>query len=74
MREDSSRLKSDARIFLSIVFLLTCIGLVFIYSASSVFALEKFGSAHYFLKKQLLYCIPALGLFLVCASTPCSSY
>jgi cell division protein FtsW len=72
MDDDRVQLRSDAKIFLSIVLLLTCIGLVFIYSASSVFALEKFGSAHYFLKKQLFYCIPAIGFFLVLALIPVS--
>lgn len=44
---------------------LTLIGFVFIYSASSVFALEKFGSATYFLKKQLIYFMFSLiGFFL----------
>lgn len=70
MKEGRVRLKSDIHIFLSIIILLTCIGLVFIYSSSSVFALEKFGSAHYFLKKQLLYCIPAFVIFLFCAFMP----
>ena len=36
-----NKLKSDFRFLLSIVGFLTLIGLVFIYSASSVFALEK---------------------------------
>ncbi|MBL4588199.1 FtsW/RodA/SpoVE family cell cycle protein [Candidatus Babeliales bacterium] len=41
--------------FLSIPFLLNIFGLLFIYSASSVYALEKYGNALYFLKRQLLY-------------------
>ena len=40
--------------------MLTIIGLVFIYSSSPVYALEKCGSAHYYVKKQLLGII--LGL------------
>lgn len=56
------RVKNDLRTFLAIVGLLTVIGLAFIYSSSSVFALEKFGAAHYFLKKQAFY----LGLSLIC--------
>ena len=47
--------KRNLRIFLAIVILLTIIGLVFVYSSSSVFALEKFGASNYFLKKQILY-------------------
>ncbi len=35
----------------TIIFLL-CIGIIFIYSASSIYALEKLGHAHYFAKKH----------------------
>jgi len=60
----SDRLKYDTRIFISIALALTIIGLIFIYSSSSVFALEKKGMAHYFLLKQLFYIIPcAVGFF-----------
>jgi len=60
-----NRLRDDLRNFLVIVLLLNVIGLVFIYSSSSIFALEKHGSAHYFLKKQLFYLIPSmLGFWL----------
>ncbi len=41
--------------FLSIPFLLNMIGLLFIYSASSVYALDKYGDASYFLWRQLGY-------------------
>ncbi|TET35297.1 putative lipid II flippase FtsW [Candidatus Dependentiae bacterium] len=47
-------LRTDLRIFLSIVITLTLIGLVFVYSASSVFAMETFGSSFYFVKKHLI--------------------
>jgi cell division protein FtsW (lipid II flippase) len=56
----SNRLRDDLRNFLAVVLLLNLVGLVFIYSSSSVFALEKHGAAHYFLKKQLFYLIPSL--------------
>jgi len=39
--------------FLATVALLVLIGLIFIYSSSSIFALEKCSSAEYFVKKQL---------------------
>ena len=51
---------TNLTIFLTIIALLILIGMVFIYSSSSVFALEKFGSPHYFVKKQLMGL--ALGL------------
>lgn len=59
------RLKKDARAFVFTALALTIIGLIFIYSSSSIFALEKKGMAHYFLLKQLIYLIPsAMGFFL----------
>lgn len=48
------QLKTDLSCFIGIVVILLIIGLLFIYSSSSVFALEKLGSAHYFLKKQIV--------------------
>ncbi len=64
------RVRNDLRIFLTIVGLLTLIGLVFIYSSSSVFALEKFGEAHYFLKKQFVYFCLSLICFFIFATVP----
>jgi cell division protein FtsW len=56
--------RKDMRIFLFITMLLTLTGFIFIYSSSSVFALEKFGSELFFLKKQLFYFVPSLiGFF-----------
>ncbi len=64
------RLKKDVRGLLSITVFLILIGLMFIYSSSSVFALEQFGSAHYFLKRQALYLIPGLFIFVFFAKIP----
>ena len=47
-------LLTDLHIFLGIVATLIVIGFVFIYSSSSVYALEKFSSSHYFAKRQLI--------------------
>ena len=47
-------LKNDLSFFVGITTILLVTGLLFIYSASSVFALEKYGSAHMYLKKQLI--------------------
>src|SRR3990167_2179796 len=41
------------RLLIAIVSVLVLIGLLFVYSSSSVFALERFGSSFYFLKKQI---------------------
>lgn len=46
------KIKIDLQIILGCVALLIIIGLIFIYSSSSVYALEKFNSAHYFVRKQ----------------------
>ena len=67
-------LRRDARWLLGISALLTVVGLVFIYSSSSIFALEKFGSPHYFLKRQALYLIPAAICFIVGALIPISFF
>jgi cell division protein FtsW len=65
-------LKRDARWVLSISLLLTLFGLVFIYSSSSVYALEKLGSSDYFLKKQAFFLIPSFLGFLFFALVPIS--
>lgn len=46
------QLRFDLKLFLSCVAILVSIGLLFIYSSSSIFALERFGSAAFFVKKQ----------------------
>lgn len=58
MNKRTNPLKNDIRLFLAVIMALILIGTLFIYSSSSVYALERFGSAHYFVKK---HCI---GLFL----------
>jgi cell division protein FtsW len=65
-----SRLRSDLRSFLGIVVALNVLGLIFIYSSSSIFALEKCGSAHYFLKKQFFFLIPSVLGFFAFALVP----
>lgn len=70
MANSKSKLKSDLKIFLTIVATLILLGLVFIYSASSAYALEKFGSSGYFLKKQLISLLIGLCLFSFFAVTP----
>lgn len=51
-------------VFFTIITFLLIIGLIFIYSASSVFALEKFGNPHYYVKKQIIALVIGLcGMF-----------
>lgn len=63
-------LRRDLRALLAIAAVLTLLGLIFIYSSSSVYALERFGSPHYFLRKQLIYLIPSFIAFLCFAAVP----
>lgn len=48
------KLKKDFNILFTVTLTLIIVGILFIYSSSSVFALEKHGSALYFVKKQLI--------------------
>ena len=64
------KLRNNLILFLIVSGLLTLIGLIFIYSASSVFALEKFGSSFYSIKKQLFFLFPALVGFFLFALIP----
>ncbi len=66
----SSDIRRYTKFLLLISSILTIIGLVFIYSSSSVYALEKFGSDYYFLKKQALALIPAFCAFLFFVIVP----
>lgn len=54
MYMERERLRSDLRIFLGIVGTLITVGLLFIYSSSSVYGLEKLNSSHYFFKRQFI--------------------
>ena len=53
---------------LAITIILICIGLVMIYSASSIYAQEKFNSGMFFLKRHVLFLFigSALCLFILC--------
>jgi len=54
MKTQSLSIVKNLKIFLLIVSLLILVGFIFIYSASSVFALEKYNLASYFVRKQLM--------------------
>ena len=49
---------------------LTLIGLIFVYSSSSVYALEQTGSSAFYLKKQVISVLIGLFLFVICARVP----
>lgn len=63
---------STLTMFLVIIAILTMIGLVFIYSSSSVYALEKCGSAHYYIKKQIFGIIIGIIGLIVMSLVPLS--
>lgn len=65
-------IKKEIRILLSITGILIVIGLVFIYSSSSIFALEKYGSSAYFVKKQIKGIVLGIIAFLCARFTPVS--
>lgn len=67
---ERKRLHADLHIFLGTVAALIIIGLLFIYSASSVAALELHGSPHYFLKKQCIGLLVGLVAFWIARSVP----
>src|SRR3990167_2034410 len=64
------RLRLDAQYLFGLLALLVTIGIVFVYSASSVFALENYGSAAYFMKKQLICLVLGIICMLVVATLP----
>jgi cell division protein FtsW len=58
-------LYADLHVFLTIVATLILIGCLFIYSSSSVFALETHGSSLYFVKKQCIgLCVGFIALYI----------
>lgn len=66
------RTKVDLKVLLFIVFILTFLGIVFIYSSSCIFAHEKFGSSLYFVKKQFFGFLLAFTAFIICSKVPLS--
>lgn len=69
---ERKRLQADLNIFLGTVIALVIIGLLFIYSASSVAALELHSSPHYFLKKQLIGLVVGIVAFWFARTIPLS--
>jgi len=51
---DNKKIKTDLNIFLFTIITLITIGIVFVYSSSSIYSLERMGIAHYFVKKQII--------------------
>ena len=52
--------------FVSVIMICVMIGMIFIYSSSSVYALERLGSSDYYLRKQVVgLALGIIGLFIV---------
>ena len=73
MRLGRKQIQADLHIFLGTIGALIIIGLLFIYSSSSVYALERFHSAIYFVKKQLFGLMLGLGAIAVARLFPLST-
>lgn len=50
--------------------ILSCIGLVFIFSSSSVYAAQKIGNPYYYLQKQIVFLIVGIAVAFFCALIP----
>lgn len=58
-------------VFIGSILLLTVFGLVMLASATAAVGFEKFGSAYYFLKRQVLFgFIPGIAVFIACMRLP----
>jgi len=55
---EHKKVQADLQLLIMLITTLLIVGVIFVYSSSSIYALERYGSAHYFLKKHLF------GLFL----------
>jgi len=64
------KIKQDATIFLSIVLTLVTLGIIFVYSASSFYALEKFGSPLYYAQRQCIGIMLGAILFYIASKIP----
>jgi cell division protein FtsW len=60
----------DLILFLGSIVGIIIVGFIFIYSASSVFALERMGSSHYFVKKHAYGCLLGLVGLVLCRFIP----
>jgi cell division protein FtsW len=64
------KIKQDATIFISIVLTLVTLGIIFVYSSSSFYALEKFGSPLYYVQRQCMGIILGAFFFFIAYKTP----
>lgn len=67
------KIKHDATIFISIVLTLITLGIIFVYSSSSFYALEKFGSPLYYAKRQCFGIMLGAFFFYIAYKIPLST-
>ena len=72
-KKDHSIPQYDYSLFISVI-LLICIGLVFIYSASSNLALYRFGDPYMYIKRQALFCFLGLIIMAITMYIPTDIY
>ncbi|MGZ6250784.1 MAG: putative lipid II flippase FtsW [Candidatus Chromulinivorax sp.] len=64
------KIRHDATIFISIVATLVILGIIFVYSASSFYALEKFASPLYYVQRQTVGIALGMIFFFIAYYTP----
>lgn len=69
---ENNRLRQDLHMFIGLSALLTVLGAVFVYSASSLYALERLGSSAHFFYRHLGGIVVGLLGFATCALVPLS--
>jgi cell division protein FtsW len=67
------KIKQDTTIFISIIITLIILGIIFVYSASSFYSLEKFGSPLYYVQRQCIGIILGTFFFYIAYKTPLST-
>lgn len=64
------KINNDITILVSIVLTLIAIGIIFVYSSSSFYALEKFGSPFFYVKRQVIGIALGSLLFYIAQKVP----
>lgn len=70
MDQSQANQNSNLYLLITLAIILIAIGFVFIYSASSVYSLEKFGIAHFYIKKHIIGFILGLIAFFITKALP----
>ena len=63
------KISSDKLLF-TITVALVMFGLIMIYSASAVIALEQYGSPYYYVLRQIIWCVLSFGAMMIMMNIP----